>query len=633
MKPAGRASLVCALLVGAGLGSARAGDVWWPANQSDVISRSGRWEWTSHRYAAESALVTREDGAALEFSFTGRGLVLALDTLTPPNYGPPELGAIEVTMDGKREMIVRPRADANEVVLFRGAPIGTHRVRLVHRTDDGGAGCRLRGVRVLDAPGGDLVFAVSGEQQGALVDVRATLKRDDRVVRDALVRNWLSGECRLAGVPAGDDYELVLRASGWESRRITAFGIREGAETRLPPIYLARPSDEHVDQVKFPAFGRAVVLLPGGSFRTRFEANKAQIRAVRLVRQQGPATISRRCAFEEDKAAAFYYHREGTVTLPGDMPTGVYDLEIVIAVDNTERRVRSRRSVNVVRHFPANPVFVSFGHLDTWGQFQAEYLERLAELTNLIAPDLLLISNGANAAYESGVLYGLETPFVINFGNHRSPEPAAWFGEPIGIMDFGPQLAVLNFGRAWDSGLADAAALLASRSGARIKIINAFEANAPVREFLDQYGVALVHYAHGPGPAITTVGETPTVRVGKVNAESFRVIRFRDGRPVSYTYRGDPTAPIPFPRNRRAPLRLSFNAVNDGSQSRLIAQVENDLDEAFPAARVQFVLPRGKYRVNGARAESMVDSDDGRFTVISARVDVAAQSAATVSVE
>src|SRR5687767_12482577 len=75
----------------AGGGSLLASDAWWPANDETKFQRTGAWTWASHRYAAEFALVTREDGAALEFTCEARTAVLGLDTLTPPNhYGPPE---------------------------------------------------------------------------------------------------------------------------------------------------------------------------------------------------------------------------------------------------------------------------------------------------------------------------------------------------------------------------------------------------------------------------------------------------------------------------------------------------------------------------------------------------------------
>lgn len=611
-----------------------AGETWIAANDPVKVVRSGDWQWTNHRYAAESAFETMEDGAALEVSFHGRALIVCFDTLTPPNnYGPPELGRLDVSSNRTHVRTVRPRDSANEVTLVRSTEARDHRVRLVHRRDATGAGVRIRGFRVATEATGDLVFGLNGEKNGALVDARAILTRGGKFVREGLVRNWLTGECRLAGLPPGEGYQLEVRAAGWEGFEAASVTIQAGEETRLEPIYLPRQRDVPQDAFTFPAFGYAAVRPPGGTFRARFEGQRAEIRSVRIVRQQGPATISRSCAFAEEKAAAFYYHREGTVTIPADAPPGTYDLEITLVEQRRTRTLTSPRSISVVTEFPRDPVFVSWGHLDTWGQYQAEYVERLATIANVLAADMVLVANEGNPAYAAGALYRLEMPFVINFGNHRGPEPGPWFFPPVGVVDFGPAFSVLNFGLAWDRGTAEADQLLAARTPTRLKIINAFESNAPVRDFLDRHGIALIHYAHGPGPAVAKLGATPTIRVGKSNSESFRVIRFKDGRPLSYTYRGDATAPIPFPRGGPAPIRVTHSPANDGTNRTVTAQFHNDLEERFPEARATFIMPRGSYRVTGGRVERAIDSDDGKFTVLSVRFDLPAKTNGRIRVE
>lgn len=603
------------------------------ADDTTRVQRTGDWRWTAHRYAASSALVTSSEGAALEFSYRGHGLVLCLDTLTPPNhYGPPELGVLEIQIDGVRVRDVRPRIEDREVVLVRSREAEAHRVRVIHRHDETGTGCRINGFRVLTAPSGDLSFVISGEQQGALRDVRAILTREGEVVREVLLRNGLTGQGRLAGIPPGKNYSLSLSASGWKTWRRGDIVVRPGEEAVLPPVFLKREWDIPLDSFKFPTFGHPVVRRPGESLRMRFEAHRDEIGAVRLVRREGPAIISQVGTFSEDPSAAFYYHREGTLTLPPTLSPGLYDLEVTVTGKNGSEILSSRRCVNVVREFPRNPVFMTFGHLDTWGQYQAEYLARLVQLANLIAPDMVLISDEVNPAYVAGALYDLKVPFVVNFGNHREPEPTPWFGEPIGIVDFGPRLSVLNFGRPWDTGLADADALLSSRENVPCKVINAFEANAPVATFLDRHKIAVIHYAHGPGPAIAKLGATPSIRVGKSNSSSFRLVRFQAGRPVSYTYRGHATAPIPFPREAPPPARLTYQPANDGTHATVTANFENELDEDLLAARITFVLPRGKYRAEAGRIESAVDSDEGRFTVLRVRFEMPAGAKGQVRV-
>ena len=75
------------------------------------------------------------------------------------------------------------------------------------------------------------------------------------------------------------------------------------------------------------------------------------------------------------------------VSLPQDIPPGLYDLSIRVSGSRGDFTRQSPRSVYVVRDYPKDPVFMTFGHLDTQGQYQAEYERRLAEIANLIAPD------------------------------------------------------------------------------------------------------------------------------------------------------------------------------------------------------------------------------------------------------
>src|SRR5690606_4018057 len=130
-------------------------------------------------------------------------------------------------------------------------------------------------------------------------------------------------------------------------------------------------------------------------------------------------------------------------TIPDDTPAGTYDLVVTTEGPRGHRPRTTPRAVCVVERHPTDPVFVSWGHLDTWGQYQAEYVEQLVAMANLIAPDMTLISNEANPAYTAGALRALEMPFVVNFGNHRGPDPGPWFGDPVGAVDFGQSFTVL----------------------------------------------------------------------------------------------------------------------------------------------------------------------------------------------
>ena len=212
------------------LAMASAQESWIAATDEAAVRRSGPWTAARHRYAAADALATREDGAALDVAFRGRGLSAVFDTLTVASYGKPELGLVEISIDGGEPRIVHPRATADEIVLARGLPDGDHRIRMVHRRSDQGTGARVLGFRVLPQDSGDLAFVVTGESNGQLVDVRAVLTREGGTVRNTLLRNWLTGECRLAGLPPGEGYVLELRASGWKTLRRGGIAIRSDRE-------------------------------------------------------------------------------------------------------------------------------------------------------------------------------------------------------------------------------------------------------------------------------------------------------------------------------------------------------------------------------------------------------------------
>ncbi len=605
---------------------------WISALDEQRITRTGDWTPERFRFAEVSSLQASEDRAHLVMDFEGTGFSIRLGSHNVPAYGPPNLGRLDIAIDGRFARIIRPQGTPRELVVAEGLAAGQHRIRITHRLNGEKSGCRIEGFRTWAKPHGHLNFRLSGEHNAFLVDARAVLTRGKTVVRNVLVRNWLTGQCGLAGLAPGDGYSLTLQANGWATETIKSITITAGKTRWRQPVYLQRRPETVIHRFRFPRLNRQAIRRPGETFRARFLGFDAKIDSVRLTRSVGPAVISRNVEFGEDVGAKYYYDREVVVTLPEDMPPGLYDLVVNVTGGRRTGSCRSPRSVHVVTTFPQDPVLVTFGHLDTSAQNQAEYLERLAGICNLVGADMVLSSNACNPAYVSGALSRLQVPYVVNFGNHQFAGHEAWFGDPVGRIDFGPQISVLNFGHPWHVGTARADQLLGERRAAAMKIVNAFEANAPV-EFFDRHKVRMIHDGHGTGAKVMDVGATPTRRIGKSSSTSFRVVRLKNNRVVTCTYDGHETAPVPFSRDESPPVATRFLAPNDGTHSSNTATVTNRLKDAFPNGRVTFVMPAGEYTVDNARAESSTKSDDGRHVVLVTRVDIPASGQIQVTVD
>ena len=609
-----------------------AGD-WVSVTDEKVVSRSGQWQVARFRFAAKDHLLTTAAGAAIEFQFQGTGLALRLGNHAVPAYGKPSLGQLRITVDDQQPTLITPQGTALEIIVARNLLAGNHQVKMVHQPAGMGTGCRIEAIRALKQPTGDLQFQVQGEENAFLVDVRAVLTRQNHTIRNTLARNWLNGHCQLVGLPPGDGYQLSVTAAGWQTVQSKPFRIHAGAVRQLPAIFLTRQDETRITSFRFPAMNQPAIRKPGMTFRARFLGFDTEIKTVTLTRRLGTATISRQVEFQEDRAAAFYYDREVSVQLPKDMPPGLYDLSVSVEGGRRTRVCKSPRSVFVVTEFPRNPVFVTFGHLDTSSQYQAEYLGRLANVINLLSPDLVLISNSVNPAYISGALSRLQVPYVINFGNHQFHGHEKWYGSPVGIIDYGPDLCILNFGRPWHVNRDQADAFLTARQQVSCKIINAFEHNAPVKTFLDKHRVNLIHDAHGIGTKVMEIGSTPTRRVGKINSESFRVIRFQGNRVTSCTYLDHETDPIPFAREAKQPLEVVYLGAVAEKGIVASAEVTNRLRESYPNCHVRFVLPRGDYQVVGGRLVSQVVADDGKHVVITAAVTLPAQQTVRLQIK
>ena len=613
------------------------GWTWIAATDEDQVKRTGEWKPDRFRFALAEHLYTTDEDASLSIRFHGTAVGLRLGGQNTPPYsgqGGPSLARLVCHVDGKRVASFRTGSCSREVLLTTGLAEGEHELTVKHQLDGSQEGCRVEGVFACQQDPGLVSFPVQGEKQAFLVDVRATLRQGSTVVRSVIARNWLNGDCSLL-VPAGENYSLLVEAIGWVPMSVENIAVAAGSPTRLPPIYLRRDPANEQQRFRFPALNRQAIRIPGESFRARFLGFDTTIKQVRIVRVNGPATFSRLLDFSEDEEAAYYYDREVIAQIPASTPPGIYDLEVTVEGGRRTGLCRSPRSVVVVSEYPTRPVFISFGHLDTNGQYQAEYLSRIAEIANLAGADMVLNSNAVNAAYISGALAGLQVPYVVNFGNHQVFGHEQWYGDAVGMVRFGPHLAVLNFGHPWHHETAAAEKLLAGNNDATIKVINAFEANARP-ELLDKHSIALIHDAHGIGEKVMAIGATPTLRVGKSNSTSFRVIRFDNHNVISATYQGHPTAPFPLARNEISPLRVRYLPANDGTARTVTVNATNDYKQAFSQARAIVLLPAiHHYDLAGTgecKVESENLSDDQKYLELVLRFDLGAESELTLVV-
>ncbi|HRQ90575.1 MAG TPA: hypothetical protein PLA50_17405, partial [Bacteroidia bacterium] len=75
-----------------------------------------------------------------------------------------------------------------------------------------------------------------------------------------------------------------------------------------------------------------------------------------------------------------------------------------------------------------------------------------------------------------------------------------WYGDPLGVVELGPDLAILNYGWSWNpehnrAAIDEAAARFEPFRQHRIRVLNAYEGDAP-KDLLERFGFALVHSAH-----------------------------------------------------------------------------------------------------------------------------------------
>ena len=597
----------------------------WTSVNDEMVTTEGKWIDDRFRFADAAHKYTTEDGACLRWRFVGKSVAVRLagqNTSSYPGTGLPSHGKLSLYIDGELTNEVYSAQHGREVVAANNLSAGPHELKLVHSTIGDAAGLRIEGFITSSKPIGLFFISVTGELQEYMNDARFVVSQNGKIVRSAIGRNWLTGSAHLC-LPSGNIYDVRIKACGWTAETVRTPRIIAAATNESPPVYLRRTAKTSVYRFRYPRLNDQAIRRGGESFNARFLGFDTEIKEVRIRRQQEDATFTRVLKFTEDRDKAFYYDRQININIPAETPLGVYDLEIDIVGGRRTSTCRSPTSVVVVNEYPENPKFITFGHLDTSGQFQAEYLQRLASMANIIGADMVLASNCVNAAYVSGALSNLQMPYLVNFGNHQVYGHHRWYGSDLGGVTIGPDIFVLNFGLPWHEPIEPVIAALEKNRSKAIKIINAFENNAP-DVVLDQFKIAMIHDAHGPGDKLMEMGNTPTQRVGKTNSVSFRVVQFENGKVASATYAGHETAPIPFERDELCPLRIEVIKP-------LAVRVINEYRQAFSKGRVSFVVPNGRYLPTAGQIISENVSDNKKLVEVIVENDIPASSETTIT--
>jgi len=594
-----------------------------PVADSERVVRSEGWAQggggkdggSRNRYYWPLHVRTKTPGATLTLDFQGHGVAAVFHTPRVRAYGSTwKNGGIRTRVDDAAPVDFIHDQEALEVVLADGLKPGPHRLVFEHLEN----GCTLMGFRVFHRSVGHIEGVIKSEHPDYLFDVRLSVWRGDQLIRTGLHRNWLSQRFRITGLPPGNDYQLSAEAIGWTGQVQSGVAVEEGKTTKLAEIKLKASPSAKRSSIEWPALGYQAIRCP--SEVVAVQVADGNWRQARLIRPVGESHISRIAPITQDESG------RPTFTVPSDTPPGVYDLELLTS-DAANPPTRSPRSVVVrAKHAAGDVRILTWGHTDTWGQLQGEFECALAQVANTVGPDLVLVSNSVNPAVIAGAMSRLEAPYLINFGNHRLRGHEQWYGDQVGLVDLGPEFAVFNFGPLWKEDTTELETLMRSRKAAPGKILNTLESDVP-RDLLVRHDIRLMHDAHGwLKPKVLQLPETPTMRVGKQTASSFRFVTMKKYRVT------DVSEPLEVPRvinpqtawTPDPPLRVEHQPSPNKHTHRAV--IINDLPRAVPQARVVFLVRPGQWRAEGGAIESQSVTDDKQWQEIIVRADAPERS-------
>ncbi|MDO9541585.1 MAG: carboxypeptidase-like regulatory domain-containing protein [Kiritimatiellia bacterium] len=499
------------------------------------------------------------------------------------------------------------------VVLAEDLPLGRHTV-IVEPTV--GARCAVAGFCFAPQPLTSIRGIITTYNYSELlVDVRADIFKDDKIIRTDYVRSPHSGRFSIIGLAPGR-YCLRLTAAGWKAQVIDQVSLDgSGCKVDLGVIVLERePACEARENMAAIGHGKSANTLPGGLFETIIPLWAGPQKKALLISRFKTINLNvkeiRKLEFRRWNACGV-----ASFQVPAGIPFDMYDLKLIYESGTHAVTQVLGQAVCVREMLPADFYVAGCGHMNTWGQQPSEYLARVAEMAQLAGARMLLIANEVNAAYVCGALRNLRIPYVVTAGNHTMARWENFFGPKNLAYDDGTMRVVTFSGPPYDS-WNEAADLIGARPEVTNRILLCFEGFAPLSLIRDKK-VSLLFDGHSdslhPDRAAFPKG---TMQFRAPNQESLRWIPMtRAGlRPSVRTPKDVPVLQID--RDRPSPLRVEFTGDNNGSASELTARIINEFKIPFPDASLRLILKKGKYLVAGGTVQQTFDSDDGRFSVL-----------------
>lgn len=590
--------------------------------------------------------VILSEGATLTATGVGRAVYLRLPTVfaSPgPRYGDFIAASLRVRIDGGEWQTVMMATARQEWPVAENLPDGKHQVE-VQAVDGSPA---VDGFRFADRPLNAVLGSIfTAGYSELLTDVRVDLIDESNRMRTEYVRSPLTGTFEIWGLAPGS-YRVVVTAAGWLPVEVKNVVVRgepldekgksTGQRLDLGTLILKRDprcGGVNLQEIHGPRFGQSVSVKPGDSFVAPINFLEGTTLTTRLVSRYRtidlPITESRRLNY-----GRWNHIGVATLKVPLGTPHDCYDLVATLTQPTDSNKAVATmlaQAVCVREDLPERFFVAGCGHMNTWGQQTAEYLERVAEVAELAGARLLLISNEVNAAYVSGALKSVRIPYLATRGNHSQPRWEEFYGATSTTFDDGPLRAV-TFGRWPYESWHDAERHLSERPQATNRIVLCYEGYAPIRLIRDSQ-IDLLFDAHSDDPHPDAADFPPGMI--KVRAPTQETIRWipMTANGVAPEVRQPADLPVlNIPRSGPAPLRVSYQLPNDGSATEQTVVVKNEYPQAFPQARLRLAMRSGRYKVEGGTVLQSFDDDTGNITVLDLQLELKPQDNQQVTVK